>query len=146
MRKKITYLALAIMLPLATIARDWNSYISYHDVTKTLPVNGKVYALGSNGLFSYIFGDDKVQTYSKSTGLSSTTITHMAYCEDLEELVLVYDDYNIDILDIHDSIINLPEYKNSSYTDKTINDLTVSGEKAPISSARRSASRITASA
>ena len=133
MRKKITYLALAIMLPLATIARDWNSYISYHDVTKTLPINGKVYALGSNGLFSYVFGDNKVQTYSKSTGLSSTTIIHMAYCEDLEELVLVYDDYNIDILDIHDSIINLPEYKNSSYTDKTINDLTVSGEKAFLS-------------
>lgn len=133
MRKKITYLALAIMLPLAIIARDWNSYISYHDVTKTLPVNGKVYVLGSGGLFSYVYGDDKVQTYSKSTGLSSTTITHMAYCEELEELILVYDDYNIDILDIHDSIINLPEYKNSTYTDKTINDITITGEKAFLS-------------
>ncbi|MBR1917265.1 MAG: hypothetical protein IJ832_05435 [Bacteroidaceae bacterium] len=130
MRKKITYLALAIVLPLAMTARDWTSYISYHDVTKTLPLSNKVYAIGSGGLFSYVFGDDKVSTYSKSTGLSSTNIIHMAYCEELEELLLVYSDYNIDILDINDSIINIPEFKNSSFPDKTINAINIMGEEA----------------
>ena len=133
MRKTIAYLTLVMVLPLCSIASDWKSYISYHNVTKCLPVDGKVYAIGSGGLFNYTFGDDKVNTYSKSTGLSSTNITHIAYSEELEELVIVYNDYNIDILDVHDSIVNIPQYKNSSYTDKTINDLTVNGENAYLS-------------
>lgn len=130
MRKSIVLLTLAIALPLLGSASDWKSYISYHNVTRCLPVDGKVYAIGSGGLFRYTFGSDKAQTYSKSTGLSSTDITHIAYCEDLDQLLLVYKDYNIDILDVHDSIINIPQYKNSSYTDKTINDVTINGSTA----------------
>ena len=130
MRKKITFWALAIILPLTIAANDWKSYISYHDVTKCLPAGGKIYAVGTGGLFNYVFGSDKAQTYSKSTGLSSANIRHIAYCDELGELLLVYEDFNIDILDVNDSIINIPEYKNSSFPVKTINNITVMGEEA----------------
>lgn len=130
MKQLLIILTLAFSLPLIGKAGDWKSYISYHDVTQCLPVYDKVYAVASGGLFSYTFGSDKAQTYSKSSGLSSTDITHIAYCEDLDLLLLIYQDYNIDILDVQDSIINIPQYKNSSYTDKTINDVTIKGQTA----------------
>lgn len=119
-----------MLLALSGMARDWNSYISYHDVTKVLPAGGRVYAIGSGGLFTYAFGDDKVKTYSKSNGLSSTNISHITYCEDLDKILLVYNDYNIDILDVTDSIINIPEYKNSAFPDKRIRNIAVCGEEA----------------
>ena len=131
--KKFFLFLILTLVSTATLADDWKSYISYHNVTQALPINGKVYALGSGGLFNYVLGDKKVSTYSKATGLSSCDISHMAYCEDLQVILLIYEDYNIDILDIRDSIINLPEYKNSAYSDKTINDLTVKDEKAYLS-------------
>lgn len=125
-------IALTLLATASAKADDWKSYISYHNVTRNLPVADKVYALGRGGLFTYTYGDTKVRTYSKSTGLSSTNITQMAYCEELKEMLLVYEDYNIDIVTLTDSIINIPQYKNASFTDKTINDITICGHNAYI--------------
>lgn len=138
MKRVILLVCIALTAVLGTRAEDWTSYLSYHEVTQALPVNGRVYAIASGALFSYTYGDSTVHVYSKSSGLSSTDITHMAYCEELGVLVLAYSDYNIDIVDISsqesgngsDSILNIPQYKNSSFTDKAINDLTVSGTHA----------------
>ncbi len=128
--KKLLILCLTAICALGANADDWRSYLSFHEVTQALPINGRVYSLASGGLFTYAYGDSTVQTYSKSTGLSSTDITHMAYCEELGVMVVAYADYNIDIIDTNDSILNIPQYKNSAFTDKTINDLTVSGKHA----------------
>lgn len=134
MKKRLLIMLAIICVFIANAsANDWKSYISYHDVTVNLPIGNRVYCLGSGGLFAYTYGATQVRTFSKSTGLSSTNITHMAYCEDLQQLVLIYEDFNIDILGINDSIVNIPQYKNSSLTDKTIVDLTISGEEAFLS-------------
>lgn len=133
MKKLTAIIAILLALPLTLLANDWKSYMSYHNATMNLPIGNKVYTLARGSLFSYTNGATTVKTYSKSTGLSSTNITHMAYCEDLHKLVLVYSDYNIDILGTNDSIINIPQYKNSGFTDKTINDLTISGNEAFLS-------------
>lgn len=130
MKRRFIILCLTAICALCANGDDWRSYLSFHNVTQALPINGRVYAMASGGLFCYAYGDSTVQTYSKSTGLSSTDITHMAYCEELGALVVVYSDYNIDIVDTNDSILNIPQYKNSSFTDKTVNDLTVSGTHA----------------
>lgn len=128
------FLALAsLALSLAVDGSDWNSYMSYHNVTNNIPVGDKVYALAGGSLFSYSFGDTKVQTYSKFLGLSGANITNIAYCEELQVFLLVYEDYNIDILGINDSIINIPQYKNSLFSDKTINDVAVMGHEAFVS-------------
>lgn len=129
MKRHIILCAVALCA-LCAGAQEWKAYLSYHNVTQVLPVEGRVYAIGGGGLFSYAYGDSTMSTYSKSMGLSSTDITHMAYCEELGVMVLVYADYNIDIIDTNDSILNIPQYKNSAFTDKTVNDLTVSGTHA----------------
>ncbi len=122
-----------LALSLTAAGNDWNSYMSYHNVTSNIPVGNKVYALAGGSLFSYTLGDTKVHTYSKFLGLSGANITNIAYCEELQSLLLVYDDYNIDILDINDSIINIPQYKNSLFFDKTINDVSIMGHEAFLS-------------
>lgn len=133
--KKHLLIVVAIMLslPLMAIDNDWQSYMSYHKVTNNIPVGNKVYALAGGSLFTYSFGDTKVKAYSKFLGLSSTNITNMAYCDELQKFLLVYEDYNFDLLGTNDSIINLPQYKNSSLTDKVINDITIMGHEAFIS-------------
>ena len=133
--KKLLVLFVTIIMALPTMAidNDWKSYMSYHKVTASIPADNKVYVLASGSLFSYSFGDTKVRTYSKFLGLSSTNITKLAYCDELKTLVLIYEDFNIDLLGTNDSIINIPQYKNSTFTDKTINDVTIMGHEAFLS-------------
>jgi hypothetical protein len=131
--KKLFLTLVTLVLSLAAAGNDWNAYMSYHNVTSNIPVGNKIYALAGGSLFSYTFGDSKVQTYSKFLGLSGANITNIAYCEEEQAFLLVYDDYNIDILGTNDSITNIPQYKNASFSDKTINDVTVMGHEAFLS-------------
>lgn len=114
-------------------ASNWTSYLSYHDATKDVCVNGKIYTLASGGLYYYCPGELKVHTFSKVTGLSDTNIKFFVYNSKLSCFLLVYADYNIDILGTNDSIVNIPEYKNSDLSDKTINAVTISGKYAYLS-------------
>lgn len=129
----LTLVTLALSLTVAATDNNWKSYMSYHKVTNSIPVDNKVYTLAGGSLFSYSFGDTKVQAYSKFLGLSSTNITSLAYCEELQKFLLIYEDFNIDLFGLNDSIINIPQYKNSSFSDKTINDVTIMGHEAFLS-------------
>lgn len=133
MKKHLLFVVTAL-LTLHTLAQntnsEWKAYPAYHDVTATLPVGDRVYTLASGGLFSYKFGETTVHAYSKLSGLAGSNITQMAYCDELKQLLLIYDDANIDILGINDSVINIPQYKNSSFSDKTINGITIMGHEA----------------
>lgn len=134
MRKLLCVVASLLMaMPIWSVDNDWKSYLSYHNVTYSFPVGDKIYAVAGGALFSYKPGDTTVKTYSKFSGLSGTNITHAVFCEELAEIVLVYEDYNIDIVSVNDSIINIPQYKNSSFADKTINNLTIVDSEALLS-------------
>ena len=74
----LTLVTLALSLTVAATDNNWKSYMSYHKVTNSIPVDNKVYTLAGGSLFSYSFGDTKVQAYSKFLGLSSTNITSLA--------------------------------------------------------------------
>ena len=113
-------------------ARDWTAHLSFHDNTFNHAIGGEVYSLASGSLFTYRSGDTKVRTFSKATGLSGTTISHIIYNEEEEAFLLIYTDNNIDILGINDSITNMTEFKNSNLNDKTINSITVGGKNAYI--------------
>ena len=113
---------------------SWNSYLSYHNATQVEPAGNIIYAVGNGGLFSYDKEDESVTCYSKDLPLSDTEITNIGYDKSNKTLVIVYSNYNIDLLVKDNEVYNLPDYKEKNMTqDKTINSIMFDGDYAYLS-------------
>lgn len=136
MKKYLTFLyALLcnILLPsTATATDDWTIYASYHNPTKALKCDSRIFVLANGDLFSYDTDDETVETYDKTEALSSFGIADMAYSADTRQLVLVYEDSNIDLLSMDGETWNMPEMKNKDIADKTLNHIATIGHEALI--------------
>lgn len=125
---------LSLLLPLLGHAQ-WKSYLAYSDPTEIERASGSViYVLASEGLYSYDTSDQSLQTYDKTTVLSDCGIAHIAWCQQARRLVIVYNDYNIDLLEANSNVVNLSDYMNKTMTaDKTIYDICIDGPYAYLS-------------
>ncbi len=121
-------LAVATALPSLAQTGSWKSYLSYYEVEEAAEAsNNIVFVLASGGLYSYNTSDHSIQTFSKTDVLNDCGITHIAWCQSAERLVIVYDNYNIDLLSLYgDEVVNLVDYKDKSMTvDKTVNGIDI---------------------
>ncbi len=129
--KTITLLItiLFMVLPLsATDKGSWEIYTSYNDITEIEPAGNLVFALASNGLFSYHIKDGSVTTYDKANTLSDFDINHIAWNKTTKKLVITYTNGNIDLLDANGNVVNVPDLYLKSMTDnKQINHIYISG-------------------
>lgn len=129
--KTITLLItiLFMVLPLsATDKESWEIYTSYNDITEIEPAGNQVFALASNGLFSYHIKDGSVTTYDKANTLSDFDINHIAWNKTTKKLVITYTNGNIDLLDANGNVVNVPDLYLKSMTDnKQINHIYISG-------------------
>lgn len=114
---------------------QWKNYLSYYTPTEIEQAgDGTLYVLASGDIYSYNPTDQSITTYDKVNGLSDCGISHIAWCETAKRLVIVYDDYNIDLLSSNGNITNMPAYMNASMTDdKTVNSISISGRYAYLS-------------
>lgn len=129
--KTITLLItiLFMVLPLsATDKESWEIYTSYNDITEIEPAGNLVFALASNGLFSYHIKDGSVTTYDKANTLSDFDINHIAWNKTTKKLVITYTNGNIDLLDTNGNVVNVADLYLKSMTDnKQINHIYISG-------------------
>ena len=129
--KTITLLItiLFMVLPLsATDKESWEIYTSYNDITEIEPAGNQVFALASNGLFSYHIKNGSVTTYDKANTLSDFDINHIAWNKTTKKLVITYTNGNIDLLDTNGNVVNIPDLYLKSMTDnKQINHINISG-------------------
>ena len=123
------------MTVLCGASAQWKAYLSYYEPTEIEQTSdGMLYVLASGGLFSYNPQDQEVQTYDKTTVLSDGDIAHIAWCKAAKKLVIVYSDYNIDLLSANGEVVNLPAYMNTSMTvDKSVYSVDISGNDAYLS-------------
>ena len=125
--KTITLLItiLFMVLPLsATDKESWEIYTSYNDITEIEPAGNLVFALASNGLFSYHIKDGSVTTYDKANTLSDFDINHIAWNKTTKKLVITYTNGNIDLLDANGNVVNVPDlYLKSMPDNKQINHI-----------------------
>ena len=135
MIKRIFLLQLILLFSFFTKASvgDWTLYPSYHNVTHCEIVGNKVYILASGALFSFNTKDNEVMTYDKLNCLSDIDITHIAYSNYINALVIIYSNANIDILYNDESIYNITDFKNSNVISKTINDISINKQLAYLS-------------
>lgn len=114
-------------------ADDWKIYASYHNATKAVQTDSRIFVLANGDLFSYDTEDESVETYDKTNYLTDFRIADIAYCKVAKTLFIIYSNANIDLLNMDGETWNMPELKNKSLDDKTINEVVVVGDEAFIS-------------
>ncbi len=132
MKKKIISLLLLATLSVAEAAAQgvgtWKAYMAYSDIEWIERGGSMLYVLASDNLYTYNEKDKSLQTYDKVTGLNDCDIDYIGWNAAARRLVVVYADYNIDLLDEKGNVASLPDYYHKSITaDKRINDLAMSG-------------------
>ena len=113
---------------------SWKTYLAYSNVSDVQTAGDMVYVLASGNLFSYNQSDESLQTYDKTTVLSDCGIRRIAWCKAAKRLIIIYDNYNIDLLDANGNVTNVSDYYYKSTTDdKTINNICIDGNYAYLS-------------
>ena len=134
--KKTFGLLLALLLTLtahATGIGEWNIYLAYHDATYSQPAGNVVFANFDGNLLSYSPVDEEVKLFSKIDGLKGNNIKFLGYSETEECLVIVYNDFLIDLLYPKDgTVVSLPQIKNADTEGLKVNSLFVEGNNAII--------------
>lgn len=134
--RKYRLLLFILFFPLLLHAQ-WKAYLSYYDPTEIVEGEGKtIYVLASGGLYRYDRNDQSLTTYDKISGLSDCGIAHIGWSQKAKRLVIVYDDYNVDLLAPNGDVVNMTDYQDYSTTDtKTVNGVDVNGSMAYLSTA-----------
>ncbi|MCL1937808.1 MAG: hypothetical protein FWF52_05385 [Candidatus Azobacteroides sp.] len=115
---------------------QWKSYMAYQNANLVAETPHFIFAVYDGSLLSYSTDDQEIATYSFEDGLSDVGIKYMAYCSELNALVLVYNNSNIDLFFGRNNVFNLADIKNDSYlTDKAINNLYIIGRYAYVCTA-----------
>lgn len=110
---------------------NWKTYMAYGDITDIEPAGNSIYVLSSGDLFSYNVNDESVTTYDKVYPLTDCTISNIAWNNSAKRLIIVYDNYNIDLLDNKSNVINISDYKDKSLNaEKKINNIFINGNLA----------------
>lgn len=136
MKRFFGYLAAIIGITAAQAANigQWNAYLAYHDITDIEPAGQLIYVLSSNDLFSYNVNDKSVYAYNKTNSISDTEINYIAWNSTAKKLIIIYSNYNIDLLDNNFNVENISDYYSKAITDdKTVNNVTINGNNAYIS-------------
>ena len=130
--KKIVFVLFSLILAGNIKSQTWKIYPSYGTPTKAVKVGSKIYSVSEGALFSYDIEDQSVETYDKTSELSDYGVTSIAACTSLKLLVVLYKDANIDLLG-EQSSYNIPDIKQYTMSDKTLNELRVFEKEATIS-------------
>ena len=133
MRKLYFIILLCLLSVTHLYANDWIIYASYHNATKAVKGDSRIFVLANGDLFSYDTEDNSVELYDKTNALSDFGIKDIAYSSAEKRLVVLYENGNIDLLGMNDTRWNMPDLKTKTLEDKTINELKVVDSEALIS-------------
>ena len=116
-------------LPLHAQIGTWRNYLSYHDIQQIREAGSDdIFVLASNGLYQYNKTDQSIYTYDKTNGLSDTYITNICWCPQAKRLIAVYQNSNIDLVDLKGNVINISDLYNKLLTgDKTVSSIRIDG-------------------
>jgi ligand-binding sensor domain-containing protein len=113
-------------IPLAT----WRYHLSYYDIRTLTSGDENIYAAGESGILIFNRTDQSIITYNKLNGLSNTGISYLKYDGATGQLLIGYQDGDLDILH-RDVITNFNSLKNAAVTvEKKINHISIQGDVA----------------
>ena len=114
--------------PLFAQVGTWRNHLAYAEVQNICAADHDLFVLASNDLYQYNQNDQSIVTYDKTNGLSDTNITHIAWNPQAKRLIIIYQNSNIDLIDVLGNTINISALYNRTMTeDKTVNKITIDG-------------------
>lgn len=126
--KKSIILLLISFLDIATLkAQDvpignWKSHFAYTSSSTVEVIGNKIYS-GSRHLYSYDIDQNDFMTYTKINALSDINITLLRYDKESANMILIYENGNIDLYD-QGKVRNIPDIKNMNASgSKRINNV-----------------------
>ena len=119
---------------LAQTSSKWTLYHSFSNITYIEPAGGTAFAIGYGGLFSYNSETGEIAVYDKTNCLSDANIAHIAWSKSAKQLVIAYENSNIDLLTVNGNVTNVPDiYMKSTTLNKSINHIYIDGPYAYLS-------------
>lgn len=103
----------------------WRAYMSYHEPQQIVKAGNTLFVRASNNLYQYNLDDQSITTFDKVNALNDTRIHLIAWNSAAARLIIVYDNSNIDVMDIKGNVTNISAlYAKSMTQDKTVNSAT----------------------
>lgn len=127
-----TLLLLCLAMPLRLTAADgdelWQLHLAYADATDHVEAGREIYAVFSGNLIVYDRDDQSVRQLDRLGGLSDKGIKAIGYSATEKLVVILYENNNIDLIDVRTGRIqNVPQIKNNTETQLTVNGMSVNG-------------------
>jgi hypothetical protein len=112
----------------------WRTHLAYNNVSQIAIAKNKVYAASDGALFSVFKSDKSMETYSKINGLSDNNVIFIAYSQASEQLLIAYENGNIDFLSDDGQTVNFPDiFRANLNANKNLNDVLFEGDYAFLS-------------
>ena len=136
--KKTHYVLLFLVCTMNTLFSQsdiplgsWKSYLPHNRALHITQSAEKIFMATEVSVFMVDKDDNSIEFLSKVEGLNDIGIQKIAYVESLDQLVIAYENSNIDIV-TPDEIINISNIKNNTNIqgDRTIYDILIQEEKA----------------
>lgn len=127
--KSVLFACFAVIFTLCFNAqvgpRTWQDHLSINSCNSVTKLGTKIYASYGNGLIKFDQSEISPQVINKSNGLSDVGIRLLRTNPYNNKLLVIYDNTNIDIIDINGSIKNYPDFKLKSLGGKkVVNEVT----------------------
>lgn len=115
------------MRPQAATAQTgtWHSYMSYYEPQQIVKAGSNdLFVRASNGLYQYNLTDHSITTFNKVRQLNDSYVSLIAWNQKAQRLMVVYNNSNIDLIDLNEGVTNLSAlYTKSMTQDKTVNSI-----------------------
>lgn len=103
----------------------WRAYMSYYEPQQIIKAGSNtLFVRASNSLYSYHLNDHSITTYDKVNPLSDTYISYIAWSQQAKRLIIVYQNGNIDLMDLQENVTNISSLYTKTLTEsKTVNNV-----------------------
>lgn len=103
----------------------WRIHMSYYEPQQICKASSNILFLrASNSLYSYNLTDHSITTYDKVNTLSDTYISSIAWNQQVKRLIIVYQNGNIDLMDLQEKVVNISSLYTKTLTEsKTVNNI-----------------------
>ena len=109
--------------------QQWRLHFSYESAQELAFSSKRIYAMAQGALYYLDRSNDQLEYLSKETGLHGSSVAHIAYDENSHQLIIVYEDGKMDLLDDEDNIRYMPDlYMKAQTSSMYVNSITV-GDK-----------------
>lgn len=137
MRNVLTIILLFLLSFTAPAANDntlgWKTYLSYYNTNNVEESVDQVFVVADGSLYTYGKEDNSIKQYYKGNGLNDNTIAFIRYNNQTKSLIIVYDNWNIDILE-KGSVRNIPYLSTTtSLRNKDVRSIMIHNEYAYLS-------------